>query len=318
MSIVVGFAGGGGVESGLYDAGIHPTLSIEFDPKKPELSNAIADVHQQNFNHKLLRVTVQDWGKDNFPDSEDCQYAHFSPVCCNFSQEINRGDMQNDISSAFAIADFISKKQPKIFTIENVPAYVRSYSWINIIQKSLLNNEYLPNVRIINFADHGVPQSRKRFFVGAVKRGWFPSLPRENRIGWYEAIYDLIPTLVETELSVNQQASLKEIQSYRSELPYLIPRVGYHGRSPIIPWSKSAPTVKRSIFDDGKGFGRNQVWTIWDGKKALNCNIEVFRRLQGFPNWYQFSGDIRIDGSIIGNSVPPLFVEKIMRSVKIF
>ncbi|MDJ0598143.1 MAG: DNA cytosine methyltransferase [Crocosphaera sp.] len=320
---IIGFAGGGGVEIGMMAAGINPILAIECDPQKPELSKAIADVYEQNFHTPLLRQTIQQWANAGFPGCPyEIDFAHFSPVCCNFSVETNRGDLEQDISAAMAIADFISAKQPKVFTLENVPAYASSTSW-HIIQNSLLDNGYLPNSKVYDFADYGVPQRRKRFFCVAMKNRWFPEIQKTCPVGWFEAIKDVIPTLKPTSLTANQAKAIQKACHH----PILIPRIGYRDRCPsVTPGNQPAPTIKRSLFDDGKGSRRSQVWTvvtsprirfggrhltIWDGSQALNCNLEVFRRLQTFPVGYKFSGDIRVDGSILGNSVPPLFIQKI-------
>ena len=42
---VVLFAGGGGIDAGMVQAGIRPVIAVEFDPSKPELSQAISSVH---------------------------------------------------------------------------------------------------------------------------------------------------------------------------------------------------------------------------------------------------------------------------------
>ncbi len=315
MKIIIGFAGGGGVEAGMIQSGLSPTLSIEHDPEKPELSKSFRDVHRANFNTPLFCRTVQEWASMAFPGSDGVDFAHFSPVCCNFSTETNRGDLEKDISSAIAIAGFIEKKRPLAVTIENVPAYKSSYSW-NIVLRSLTENGYMPNIQIVNFADYGVPQSRKRFFCVALRGGWFPEIPKQNHISWHESVADLIPNLEETQLTKNQKKSIQiaienSSEHYRRSLPVLIPRVGYRDIPRLTPHWKPAPTIKRAIFDDSKGSGRSQAWTIWDGQKALNCDIEVFRRLQTFPQWYKFPDEIRVAGSIIGNSVPPLFSQKV-------
>ena len=67
---VVLFAGGGGVECGMIDAGIEPVLAVEYDPGKPELSKAITDSHEANFPRcKVLRRTVSDGHHQYVPTS---------------------------------------------------------------------------------------------------------------------------------------------------------------------------------------------------------------------------------------------------------
>ncbi|MHC5862380.1 hypothetical protein [Nostoc sp.] len=93
---VVLFAGGGGIEAGMVQAGIRPVIAVEFDPSKPDLSRAIssahfvnAKTHHRNFHEygcKVIQLTVQEvaqLGFIGFPLSPD--YLHASPVCANAS-----------------------------------------------------------------------------------------------------------------------------------------------------------------------------------------------------------------------------------------
>ncbi|MHC5772018.1 MAG: DNA cytosine methyltransferase, partial [Nostoc sp.] len=87
---VVLFAGGGGIEAGMVQAGIRPVIAVEFDPTKPDLSRAIALNHHRNFHEygcRIIQRTVQEVtqsGFIGFPRRPD--YHHASPVCANFSQ----------------------------------------------------------------------------------------------------------------------------------------------------------------------------------------------------------------------------------------
>jgi DNA (cytosine-5)-methyltransferase 1 len=306
---IIGFSGGGGVECGILAAGVKPVLSIEFDPTKPELSKAIADCHQQNFNTPLLRMTVQEWARQGFPQTPDyVDFSHFSPVCSNFSQGNKPADSQEDISSAQAIADWIATNRSASITFENVPAYQKSYSW-KIIYHALLNNGYFPWTKVLNFCHYGIPQSRRRFICVATKTLFFPGLyPSTKMVGWLEAIAHILPQLPELRLTSKQAIAL---ESAKFNQPFLIPRVGYRGEPTLTPGHFPAPTIKRAIFQDEKGYSRSNVWNVWDGQKALNLTIEGFARLQTFPSWYKFPESTAIAGSIIGYSVPPSIIEQI-------
>ncbi|MHC0067643.1 hypothetical protein ACWATR_32920 [Nostoc sp. UIC 10890] len=86
---VVLFAGGGGIEAGMVEAGIRPVIAVEFDPTKPELSRAIAKTHHRNFSEygcRVVQLTVQEVAQSGFigfPRRPD--YLHASPVCANAS-----------------------------------------------------------------------------------------------------------------------------------------------------------------------------------------------------------------------------------------
>ncbi|MFN6450877.1 MAG: hypothetical protein RM022_001435 [Nostoc sp. EfeVER01] len=76
---VVLFAGGGGIEAGMVEAGIRPVIAVEFDPSKPDLSRAIAKSHHYNFNEdgcKIIQLTVQEVAQSGligFPRRPDYQ-----------------------------------------------------------------------------------------------------------------------------------------------------------------------------------------------------------------------------------------------------
>jgi DNA (cytosine-5)-methyltransferase 1 len=53
---VVLFAGGGGIEAGMVEAGIRPVIAVEFDSSKPDLSQVIAVTHHHNFGEYGCRV----------------------------------------------------------------------------------------------------------------------------------------------------------------------------------------------------------------------------------------------------------------------
>ncbi|MFW9264800.1 hypothetical protein A4S05_11250 [Nostoc sp. KVJ20] len=86
---VILFAGGGGIEAGMVEAGIRPVIAVEFDPTKPELSRAIAFTHHHNFSEygcRIIQLTVQEVAQSGFlgfPRRPD--YLHASPVCANVS-----------------------------------------------------------------------------------------------------------------------------------------------------------------------------------------------------------------------------------------
>ncbi|MCC5645869.1 DNA cytosine methyltransferase [Nostoc sp. CHAB 5824] len=200
---VVLFAGGGGIEAGMVQAGIRPVIAVEFDPSKPELSRAIAKTHHHNFHKygcKVIQLTVQEvaqLGFIDFPCRPD--YLHTSPVCANFSQahtaKAGKGiETADDLSAAIAVAEAIRQLQPRVFTLENVPRYQNSQSF-SIIMSALEQEGYSVTYTVVNMADFGLPQAR-RWLVLIANKGFHVALPSGTApCGWYEAIIHLIPTM---------------------------------------------------------------------------------------------------------------------------
>jgi DNA (cytosine-5)-methyltransferase 1 len=306
---VVLFAGGGGVECGLVAAGIRPVASVEFDPGNPELSRAIACNNHLNFKPyggKVIRETVESLAENFFPDFPlQPDYLHASPMCSNFSAANDRAEQKQDIEAAIAVARALSILQPGCFTLENVPAYENSESWY-LIEAALKGEGYQIAAAVLDAADYGVPQSRKRFIVkGSRDRPGLP--PKQKRIGWYEALADLIPSLPSSELLPAQQRVLDEKLSLKPGLEaLLIERSGSRNSPQVREPADPCWTIKKSIFHDHKGASRSRFIDVWlaDGTvKALN--VEAVARLQGFPPWYYLPDKVSIAGSILGYSVPP-------------
>ena len=158
---VVLFAGGGGIEVGMVEAGIRPVIAVEFDPTKPDLSRAMpaatsrtnAKTHHHNFSEygcRIIQLTVQEVAQSGFlgfPRHPD--YLHASPVCANVSlahtAKAGKGiETADDLTAALALAEAIRQLQPRVFTLENVPRYQNSQSF-SIILSALEQEGYSVN-----------------------------------------------------------------------------------------------------------------------------------------------------------------------------
>lgn len=218
------FSGIGGSAFGAKAAGHEIIGAIEFDKK-------IADLYYQN--HKSL-VVVQDV-KDVDPtifkvDRSKILTVQLSPPCQEFSGANLFPNLNSDralaLDNCYHILEYLN---PDRIIIENVKAYQYSEPMIRF-RKWLELSGYTYIEQVINCANMGVPQSRIRYFLMAVRKGKpLKYLPQTYSakisgqlsifgdtykpwIGWYEAIEDLIPDMQITELSTNQQLALRDWQ----------------------------------------------------------------------------------------------------------
>ena len=183
-------------------AGIEPVWSIERDP-------AIAAVAQANFEHKIIVADILSVDPANL---EAVDLLHASPPCPNFSNaKQDAVETENDIALARKVAEFVKVQRPRFFTLENVPRYRKSDSWLKIIQPALYEAGYMVHAALLNSADFGVPQTRRRFIVRAVRGGFVPWLPQaEPWPGWFQAIEDLISELPDSQFANWQWALMPE------------------------------------------------------------------------------------------------------------
>ncbi|MHC5776990.1 DNA cytosine methyltransferase [Nostoc sp.] len=322
---VVLFAGGGGIEAGMVQAGIRPVIAVEFDPSKPDLSRAIALNHHRNFSEygcRIIQLTVQEiarLGFLGFPRHPD--YLHASPVCANFSQahtaKAGKGiETADDLTAAIAVAEAIRQLQPRVFTLENVPRYQNSQSF-SIILSALEQEGYSVDYSVVNMADFGLPQARRRLVLIA-SRGCRVALPLGTTpCGWYEAIAHLIPMMTDSQLLPKQQQALEKFLAGNVPTPLLIERVGGRTQSKYKPGNLPCNTILRSHFTDHKGCNRSKFADIWlpDGT-VKSLSIEGAAILQGFPGWYELPNETATAGSILGYSVPPSFATQLFMSAQ--
>jgi site-specific DNA-cytosine methylase len=194
------FTGGGLADMGAIAAGYQPIWGVEYIPK-------IADVARLN-GLDVITANILDLDPRNFkcPD-----LFHASPPCPNFSVAKQGGvETALDIALAEKVAEFITVLRPPTCTIENVQAYIKSRSY-KIILKAMQDCGYMYDAKILNSADFGVPQTRRRLFVRAVMGGMVPYLPAPAKwVGWYAAIEDIIDTLPESKFADWQLARLPD------------------------------------------------------------------------------------------------------------
>ncbi|MBD2249208.1 DNA cytosine methyltransferase [Nostoc sp. FACHB-888] len=322
---VVLFAGGGGIEAGMVQAGIRPVIAVEFDPSKPELSRAIAKTHHRNFSEygcRVVQLTVQEVAQSGFLDfPRRPDYLHASPVCANFSQahtaKAGKGiETADDLTAALAVAEAIRQLQPRVFTLENVPRYQNSQSF-SIILNALEQEGYSVNYSVVNMADFGLPQARRRLVLVACRDLTILLPPTSDPIGWHDAIAHLIPTMLDSQLLLKQQQAVEQFLTANEPTPLLLERVGGRNGMKYKPGHLPCNTILRSHFTDHKGCNRSRFADIWlpDGT-VKSLSIQGAARLQGFSDWYEFPNEIATAGSIIGYSVPPSFATQLFMSAQ--
>jgi DNA (cytosine-5)-methyltransferase 1 len=201
------FSGGGVADIGFMEAGIEMVWGLDYHK---DYKDKIAKWNQQETGTEIFGVDILTVDPKDFPPVD---FLHLSPPCPSFSRTNASGEeTENDIQLAKKSADFIREIRPLILTLENVWQYRGSKSYRIIVDA--LNEVYSLfkwDVNHLNAADFGVPQSRTRMIVRAIRGDKFlPPLPKpEPWVGWYEAIEDLIPDLKTSELAPWQRERLK-------------------------------------------------------------------------------------------------------------
>jgi DNA (cytosine-5)-methyltransferase 1 len=297
------FAGIGGVRCGLDMAGHETLAAIELQP-------AIAACYRVNHpDDKMIVSDVRDVDIKSLPSTINAIWC--SPVCKSDSKARSKTlAPRDDAAIGKAMLPYIDTIQPELFILENVEAYRYNPAY-HAILATLLKHHYTVSERVLNAADYGVPQSRKRLILQA-RRGpiaWPDYAPRH--IGWHEAIQDMLPALEETTLIPWQ------VERWKSEYDAMLPLIvnghfdfdrGTGVRDlVVVPGSKPIGTITSSHNNRDKRI-------VLQDKRVLRVSIDVLARLQSFPNGYQWSGSQELNYEMAGNAVPPLMVQALTKA----
>ena len=251
------FSGGGGCEARLTDI-IDFRHAVEYDAQ-------IAAVYAQNIGAHVQVARVEDvdyslWGA--------LDYLHASPVCKEYSAAKAGGaEGEGDIQSALAVVRALEATQPRVFTLENVGAYQHGQAYRRIVQW-LNANGYMWHAEVLNSADFGVPQTRRRLILRAVRDALLPTLPSAVPwVGWYAAIEDLIPTFPESQFAPWQLARLPE------ELTQTVLVEGNSptSRPPLVADSAEPAWTVRAASH--KGFARAFIVDCQDSSSASGLTV---------------------------------------------
>lgn len=162
------FCGAGGLTVGLKNAGFNVVAAVELDPElartykrnHPEVHVIIGDIRSVT-GKEILRLT----GLKKIDLVAGC------PPCQGFSKltdKLHRDDERNKLVSE--MTRMVSELKPTVCMLENVPGLSqRGMPLLGDLEQKLGGMNYIVNRGVLQMADYGVPQSRRRLVLLAGK-----------------------------------------------------------------------------------------------------------------------------------------------------
>lgn len=155
------FAGIGGFRLALQNLGGKCVYTSEWD-EKAKLT------YEANFGEIPFGDITKEETKKFIPDNFDVLCAGFP--CQAFSIAGRRGGFEDTRGTLFFdVAEIIKKKQPKAIFLENVKGLTNHdkgktlKTILNVLREDL--GYYVPEPKVLNAKDYGVPQNRERIFI---------------------------------------------------------------------------------------------------------------------------------------------------------
>lgn len=292
INVVDLFCGGGGFSTGFGRqkfkilAGVDSdTDSIRTFEKNHDSSGHKIDLSEVDPDNLLNEIDV---------DADELDGIIGGPPCQGFSQAGNRDpddDRNKLVKNYFDIIDSVN---PDFFVMENVRAitYERNSHTIEYIEERIEDLGYNYTYDVLNSADFGVPQTRKRIFIVGIKDEE-PELPapthsKNNWVGVSDVIDVPDGQIVS---SYGTQETLRGERNTRD-----VSQPSYTLRATrclvdIIPNDYEPPAD-----DDIPSITDVRIYRFTEKDAA---------KIQSFPDNYEFKGNLTSQRSQIGNAVPP-------------
>ena len=262
--------------------------------------------YTQTYNENLRGNCHQQFiDEDTTLPHKDVDVIVAGPPCQPWSEAgKNLGDA--DERDGFpALIECISRLRPEIFLIENVEGLYKEKHkpYLNLIVSELKKLRYTVVHRLIDMSKYGVPQKRKRVFIIGSKAEF--SWPKES-----DVVFSAGDALGKWSLEAPEDgeyltpAEDKRIAGYEEKCQLRTPR-DLHLDKPA-----------RTLTCKNLANSTNDMHRILlpDGRRR-KLRVKEAARLQGFPDWFKFSGDDTCGFNQIGQAVPPVFAHQMAKCI---
>lgn len=329
------FSGGGGLDLGFKQAGFEIIWAIDI------IQDAV-NTYKKNVGNEIICGDIYKIDDKQIPH---CDFIIGGPPCQSFSLAGNRHCDDNRGRLVWRYIEIIKEVQPKGFLFENVTGLVSAKNnagekILPLLFKAFSDIGYTLSYKIVNAADYGVPQLRKRVIIvgmkGFMRNFEFPE-PTHNQDGTKgkkkyvsvrEALGDLPIPSKDCGISEHDWPTMSELDKY------ICHHVRPGGNYMDIPDEVNSVRIKRLKRDGGHTtcYGRmdpdKPSYTIntYFNRPNVGCNIHYEQerlitlreamRLQTFPDNYEFSCKSKQGKNlIVGNAVPPLLAKKLAEQI---
>ncbi|MDU7638395.1 MAG: DNA cytosine methyltransferase [Veillonella dispar] len=334
------FAGVGGLSLGFEMEGFDILLANEFD-------QSIATAYKEN--HKSTNVVVGDITSldlskvfGEYVNKIDVVIG--GPPCQGFSQKGKRKTINDERNFLFKhYVEVVKFVKPKYFVMENVPNLLTAEKGFFLNEIKGLFKDYGYSIRygILNAADYGVPQNRRRAIIIGKYLANPPELPLpcKQKVTIWDAISDLA-YLESGEGEFEQEYRNSPKSDYekkmRKESKILYNHMATkHSALALERLSLIPPNAGKEVLPK-KHITKSVYSGTWSRMKQndvavtittrfdtpssgkfthpfLNRAITVREaaRLQSFPDTFKFIGSKMSQMKQVGNAVPPLLARKI-------
>ena len=326
------FSGCGGLDLGFSKAGFHAILATDV------WNVACNSLKLNNVADEVICGDVRNLDFTQYKDSVDVVIG--GPPCPPYSQTrhylVGKVGGFQDEKAGFAVPEYfraIEEIRPKAFLFENVDGFTfKTYEEpMAFVKERSEALGYNITYRVINAANYGVPQTRKRFICVGLKKEIgtfvFPkethSETGENGTHPWVTCGDVMSDLdTITEEEKKQRPGSKDYELLVQIPPgdnYLFFTEKRGHPNPLFKWKSRywtfllKLTPNRPSWTIQASFSNNQGPFHWRNRFL---RIEEIKRIQTFDDEYKLAGDFKDQWRQVGNAVPAKLAKVLAEEIK--
>lgn len=339
------FAGAGGLSEGAEQAGIRVRLAIECEPY------AVSTYAHNHLNTELLSRDIREIRKIDVHKAGNGSILFGGPPCHGFSTS-NQRTRNAANPGNWLFLDFlriVGLWTPDWVVFENVTGIAETASgfFLGQILKGFEQYGYTCSIWILNAADFGVPQLRKRLFIVGSLHGIKVQPP--NPI----AAKDVTVDEAISDLPILHNGALMNWMPYRHDAKSdFAKRMRNNAqRSPNHLVTRNNPIIiqRYKHIPQGGNWQHIPAELMGNYKNPSGCHTRIYQRLTGdqpsgvignfrknmlvhptqqrglsvreaarlqsFRDSYEFCGSIGFQQQQVGNAVPPLLAKAVFHAI---
>jgi len=303
MNVLDLFCGSGGLTQGLKEAGFNIVLGVDS-------WNVAIESYQHNFEHPSLCMDLAQLSPQRCQDMfglREIDVIVGGPPCQGFSMagKRDKNDPRNSLFMEFV--RYLEFFQPKMFLFENVMGILSMKTQeqdksIDIIMEQL-RIHYHCIISKLYASDFEVPQNRRRVIIIGIHKRYNVHPSEPSLIIKHKRDRIPISSVLETKESVNPSFYLSEKARLGIQLKKeRMVRAGKGFGAQFIQFDKPCFTIPARYWKDGY-----DALVKYNDSEIRRLTITELKRIQTFPESFEFCGSSKEQIIQIGNAVPCRF-----------
>lgn len=221
----------------------------------------------------------------------------------------------------FEFIRLIEDLQPKVFIFENVPGILtlnQGNDW-NLLRSKFEATGYTLYEKVLNAADFGIPQTRRRLFVVGFREALkfeFPTPTHRNPAKNPNLLEYTLPEWLPAKLALENVSDLPnhDIRPHGDRVRNRYKLVPQGSKDLIDHTNRIHPEKPAGTVLVGSKAGGGRPHIHPDAPRHITAREAA--RLQSFPDWYVFQGKQTAQYRQVGNAVPPLLAYAVGQSIR--